>query len=89
MSEGIFNVTTVGCGGQVMNIHLYTIPLRLIQEAIFYSKWIAFGGHAINISTVGSIAMPDVQGNIHCYICQIWRTGHGYSLVYHSAQADA
>ena len=89
MSEGIFNVTTVGCGRQVVNIHLYTIPLRLIQEAIFYSKWIAFSGHAINISTVGSIATPDVQGNIHCNICRIQWTGCEYSLVYHSAQADA
>ena len=49
MSEGIFIVTSVRFGGQVMNIHLYIIPLRLIQEAIFYSKWIALGEHATNI----------------------------------------
>ena len=60
MSEGIFIVTSIGFGGWVMNIHLYIIQLRLMHKTIFYSKWIAFGRHAMNISTVGSIATPDV-----------------------------
>ena len=36
MSDGIFNVTTLGCGGQVANIHLYIIRLRLMHAIIFY-----------------------------------------------------
>ena len=49
MSEGIFIVTSIGFGGQVINIHLYIIQFRLIQEAIFNSVWPAFGRHAMNI----------------------------------------
>ena len=36
MSDGIFNVTTVRCGGQIANIHLYIIRLRLMHAIIFY-----------------------------------------------------
>ena len=50
MSEGIFNVTTVRFGGQVLNIHLYITWFSLVHATIFNSAYIAFDEHAINIA---------------------------------------
>ena len=36
MSEGIFIVAFVRCSGQVVNIHLYIIQLRLMHATIVY-----------------------------------------------------